>query len=93
MLTHSQVSLLGVWVSTPRPGMVETSPSSTLSWALSQRWPVVTDVRKVAAEASHYNQFYLLVFISLKHLNQTIQSLLIKFFDESMILKESSVSD
>ena len=75
--------------------MVETSPSSTLSWAQSPRWPVVRDVREVAAEASHYNQFYLLVFISLKQLNQTIQSLLIKFFYEvkSIILKESSVSD
>ena len=74
--------------------MVETSPSSTLSWALSPRWPVVRDVREFAAEASHCNQLYLLVFISLKQLNQTIQSLLIKFFYEvkSIILKESSVS-
>ena len=71
--------------------MVETSPSSTLSWAQSPRWPVVRDVREVAAEASHYNQFYLLVFILLKQLNQTIQSL---FYEvKSIILKESSVSD
>ena len=52
---------------------------------------MVRDVREVAAEASHYNQFYLLVFILLKQLNQTIQSL---FYEvKSIILKESSVSD